>query len=245
MTGDELTDLPSFAANRDEAVSSASRRAIPQRVVKSPRGIGLIARLTVTIAFASAAVACAWAWQLQILLDELKVDQISTQTRVKDLEALLSNTDETVNKSSAALSAQLRLLDTEVRKLWDARKVNNAKMIELDKLTTLHNNALDEITIKTVSQGEQIEQLKLELSTLIKVSGDLERVMVGARQAQTELERLADGINRANLELAGLRKQVQSNSEWIDSINAFRRQVNMSISDLEAKVRDLRAPSMQ
>ena len=245
MTGDELTDLPSFAANRDEAVSSAPRSAIPQRAAKSPRGIGFVARLTVTVAIASAGVACAWAWQLQILLDELKVDQISTQTRVRDLEALLSNTDETVNKSSAALSAQLRLLDTEVRKLWDARKVNNAKMIELDKLTTLHNDALADVTRKTVSQGEQIEQLKLELSTLIKVSGDLERVMVSARQAQTELERLADGVNRANLELAGLHKQVQGNSEWIDSINAFRRQVNMSISDLEAKVIDLRAPSMQ
>ncbi|GIR70813.1 MAG: hypothetical protein CM15mP74_20640 [Halieaceae bacterium] len=77
--------------------------------------MGLTARLVLTLALAVAGIACGWAWQLQTALDESQRQQKATQGRVADLEALLSDTDETVNKSAAAMGAQLRLLDTEVR----------------------------------------------------------------------------------------------------------------------------------
>ena len=54
-----------------------------------------------------------------------------------------------------------------------------------------------------------------------------------------------DSLNKSNLERAALRKQVESNAEWIESINAFRRQVNASITQLEADVAALNAPVMQ
>jgi hypothetical protein len=59
------------------------------------------------------------------------------------------------------------------------------------------------------------------------------------------VERLADGLNKSNLERAALRKQVESNAEWIESINAFRRQVNANISQLEAEMAAINAPGMQ
>ena len=95
--------------------------------------LGLTARLVLTIALALAAIACAWAWQLQTLADTSRAQQLALQGRVADLEALLSDTDETVNKSAAAMSAQIRLIDTEVRKLWDARKASNGKLAKVEK----------------------------------------------------------------------------------------------------------------
>jgi hypothetical protein len=47
------------------------------------------------------------------------------------------------------------------------------------------------------------------------------------------------------LERAALRKQVESNAEWIESINAFRRQVNASIAKLEADLAAANGSSMQ
>ena len=252
MSGDDLNEIPSFTANRDEAVSSAPRGAIPPRAARSEASLGLTARLVLTIALALAAIACAWAWQLQTLADTSRTQQLALQGRVADLEALLSDTDETVNKSAAAMSAQIRLIDTEVRKLWDARKVSNVKLTQVEKSVVAQEKTITELTgtttaltSTTAAQGSTLETMLTELSALTKVAGDLERLAASAQRAQTDVERLADGLNKSNLERAALRKQVDSNGEWIESINAFRRQVNANMVELEADVAALRAPAMQ
>ena len=245
MSREELTDIPSFAANRDEAVSSAPRGAIPARSPRAECAMGLTARLVLTLALAVAAVACAWAWQLQMALDDSLKKQLATQGRVGDLEALLSDTDETVNKSAAAMGAQLRLLDSEVRKLWDARKDSNANITKLQKETVTQEKQITGLNNKSTEQAQLLASLKTELAALTRVAGDLERLAASAQQAQGDVERLADGLNKANLERAALRKQVESNAEWIESINAFRRQVNTSIAQLETDVRALSGAGMQ
>ena len=245
MSRDDLNDIPSFAANRDEAVSLAPRGAIPARAPRGEAAMGLTARLVLTIALAVAGIACGWAWQLQTLLDESQRQQKMTQGRVADLEALLSDTDETVNKSAAAMGAQLRLLDTEVRKLWDARKISNGKLTKLEKTAVTQEKQITNLNNKTSTQTEQLSSMQSELAALTKVAGDLERLAASAQRAQTDVERLADGLNRSNLERSALRKQVESNAEWIESINAFRRQVNANIAELEADVAALSAPAMQ
>lgn len=245
MSRDDLNDIPSFTANRDEAVSSAPRGAIPARAPRTEAAMGLTARLVLTIALAVAGIACGWAWQLQTALDDAQRQQKLTQGRVADLEALLSDTDETVNKSAAAMGAQLRLLDTEVRKLWDARKISNGKLTKLEKTAVTQEKQITNLNNKATRQAEQLALAQSELAALTKVAGDLERLAASAQRAQTDVERLADGLNKSNLERSALRKQVESNAEWIESINAFRRQVNANIAELEADVAALSAPAMQ
>ena len=245
MSRDDLNDIPSFTANRDEAVSSAPRGAIPARAPRTEAVMGLTARLVLTIALAVAGIACGWAWQLQTALDDAQRQQKLTQGRVADLEALLSDTDETVNKSAAAMGAQLRLLDTEVRKLWDARKISNGKLTKLEKTAVTQEKQITILNNKATRQAEQLALAQSELAALTKVAGDLERLAASAQRAQTDVERLADGLNKSNLERSALRKQVASNAEWIESINAFRRQVNANVAKLEADVAALSAPAMQ
>jgi uncharacterized coiled-coil protein SlyX len=205
MSRDDLNDIPSFAASRDEAVSSAPRGAIPPRAARAQGSMGVAARLTLTVALAAAGVACGWAWQLQMMLDEAQSQQKATQGRVADLEALLSDTDETVNKSAAAMGAQLRLLDTEVRKLWDARKVSNGKLTRLEKNVVTQEKQITGLNNKTDANAESLTAMQAELESLTKVAGDLERLAASAQRAQTDVERLADGLNKSNLERAALR----------------------------------------
>ena len=245
MSRDDLTEIPSFAANRDEAVSSAPRGAIPARSATTRAGIGLATRLVLTVALAAAGVACGWAWQLQTMLDAAQTQLKTTQARVADMEALLSDTDETVNKSAAAMGAQLRLLDTEVRKLWDARKISNASLLRLEKGAVTQEKQITGLNNKSTAQQARLDTMEQSLSALTKVAGDLERLAANAQRAQTDVERLADGVNKANLERAALRKQVESNAEWIESINAFRRQVNANITALEAEIAAMKAPVLQ
>ena len=176
MSRDDLNDIPSFTAKRDEAVSSAPRGAIPARASRTEAVMGLTARLVLTIALVAAGIACSWAWQLQTLLDDALYQQKLTQGRVADLEALLSDTDETVNKSAAAMGAQLRLLDTEVRKLWDARKISNGKLAKLEKTGVTQEKQITNLNDKALTQTEQLASMQSELAALTIVAGDLERL---------------------------------------------------------------------
>ena len=88
----------------------------------------------------------------------------------------------------------------------------------------------------------QIEDLGTKLAAARDSMGDLERLSKTAMDAQANLERLADNVNKANLDRAAMKQRVTSNEEWIESINAFRRQVNASISRLEDQLRNSPPP---
>ena len=80
-------------------------------------------------------------------------------------------------------------------------------------------------------------------AALQKVAGDLERLSKTAKDAQINMERIADNVNKANLDRAALTKRVATNEEWIESINAFRKQVNGNINRLETQLRSMQSSS--
>ena len=65
--------------------------------------------------------------------------------------------------------------------------------------------------------------------------------MSSAKANQSEVERVADALNRINLEFAKITKQVEDNKEWLGSINAFRSQVNSALTRMQADIRALQA----
>ncbi|MEE4203107.1 MAG: hypothetical protein V2I45_05710 [Halieaceae bacterium] len=244
MSRDDDHDIPSFAASRDEAVTSAPRGAPPSarpRGAAAPASGGggsVLGRLVLTVAFVAAAVACAWAWQLQMAMDQTQRELAATIERVSELELYLSDTDETFNQRATKINEDVDFWKTEIRKLWDWR--NKEAKPALEKLETQMSSANTNIKrLRTASdeQGNDLKTMRNDLAQLKKLSGDLERMAATAKRAQTDVERLADGVNKATLERAALNKRVDSNEEWIESINAFRRQVNANISRLESQIR--------
>jgi len=206
--------------------------------------MGLLARLVLTVALVVAAVACAWAWQLQQILDQSVANGAVVSGRVADLEALLSDTDESVEKSAAALGAQLNVVDKETRRLEQRRREMDIKIVKLEKASAATQADVGKLQTLVAGQGKSVTALqsgmpalKSDIAALKLVAGDLERLSKTAMDAQSNLERLADNVNKANLDRAAMKQRVTSNEEWIESINAFRRQVNASISRLEDQMR--------
>jgi len=202
--------------------------------------MGFLARFTLTITLVAAAVACAWAWQLQVALEASQTQAKSLSSRVADLEALLSDTDESVEKSAAALSAQLKVVDTETRRLEQRRREMDVRLDKVEKNTGSALTRVGNLEPLVNEQGKTVAALK-------SVAGDLDRLARSARDSQANMERLADGANKANLERAALNKRVAANEEWIEAINAFRKQVNANISRLESEIRAVQPtpPGMQ
>ena len=240
MSRDDLTEIPSFAARRDEAVDSAPRNAIPSRS-RGSAGLSGAGQFFLTLSFIAVCALSAYAWYSYQLIGELTADQSRTGKQVQSLENLLTDTDETVTKSAAAMGAQLNLLDSEVRKLWDARKVANRKVSNLEKTDKSTDATLQTLKDNGFRQRKTLDALTADLRELQTLSADIERLAGSARQIQNDVERLADDVNRANLERASLGNRVTANEEWVASINGFRKQVNTNVNQLRADIRQLSA----
>ncbi len=255
MPHDDLDHIPSIIPTRDNVPHRTSsktragkgngggaRRPPTQKSASGSGGSGLLARLFITVSLVIAAVACAWAWQLQGQLQQANVQMEDYAARIGDLEARLSDTDEGMSQNAAVQAAKIRDLDSEVRKLWD--NVWKQTKSRLDKLEA--QNKSQGKKVASTEKSLAAVQSKLgstsgDIAKLKSVAGDLSRLMASAKTNQTEVERVADKLNRINLDLAKMSKRVQGNEEWIGSINAFRKQVNASLAELQGSIRTLQA----
>ena len=252
MPKDDLDHIPAIVPAREGASTDARSKARPTRgggtrsaARKAPvpaSGSGWLARLLMTVALVIAAVACAWAWQLQGELQQARAAMADYAQRIGDLEDRLSDTDEGMSQNAEVQAAKIRELDTEVRKLWDnVWKQTKERLARLEQ-----DSAAQDTRISAAATGLDKAQAQLKSSTgdiarLKAVADELDTLMAGARRSPAEVERVADSLNRINLDIAKLNKRVQGNEEWINSINTFRKQVNASLVELEAAVRATQA----
>ncbi|MDH4042089.1 MAG: hypothetical protein OEV88_15660 [Gammaproteobacteria bacterium] len=249
MSQDDLDHIPSIVPTRDGPAPSGSSRPRPGKSggaqrpapAKTPAaggGTGALARVFIALSLVVAAVACGWAWQLQQGLQESTARAEDYAKRIGDLEARLSDTDQGMNQNAEVQAAKIRELDTEVRKLWDnVWKQASERLAKLEKDSAGQGKKVDATAAALATLQAQVKDAGGDIAKLKSVAGDLERVIASGKANQAEVERVADTINRVNLDMAKLGKRVQSNEEWIQSINAFRKQVNASIVELRSAVR--------
>lgn len=245
---DDFEPLTSIVAEADE-----DRR--PQQHSRRPATSGLGARIfTATFVFVALAVAVAsviWSWQLQQQLVEASHIMERHNERIMELEAALADTDEGLSQNAAQMAVRIKELYSEVDKLWaSAWRRNKADIEALQKASTNQDKALkalvsaDKTAIDERAQTTaMLDLLRKDMAALKSVASDLERLTANASSNQTALERTADKVNKLTLQFAALSKRVEGNEEWIGSINAFRRQVNTTLSDLQRAVRELEAPA--
>ena len=249
MPKDDLDHIPAIVPSREgvnqprTGPSGGERRrsAAAQKPPSKSGSAGLFTGLFTAISLIAAVLACAWAWQLQTELMQASDQLDSYATRIGDLEARLSDTDEGMNQSAAVQAVKIADLDSEVRKLWDFRKQAKGQLTKLEASSTGQGKSFKEMQSSVASTQSQLKEVADDMVKLKSVGGDLARLMSSAKVNQAEVERVADSLNRINLDLAKLEKRVAGNEEWVASVNAFRRQVNTSLSELQATIRALQA----
>ena len=256
MSKDDIDGIPSIVPSRDRdytmvqtPTASASRgKGKKGGNGGTPRGpavksaTSLLARLLITVSLVVAGVACAWAWQLQEQLRQTSFALNDYETRIADLEARLSDTDEGMSQNAAVQAAKIRELDSEVRKLWDnVWKKAGKRLDQLESTSSSHGKKIAATEKSVAGMESQVKGAASDIARLKSVAGDLERLMASARTNQTEVERVADTLNRINLEVNKLNRRVQGNEESVQAIDAFRRQMMTSVTDLQESVRILQS----
>ena len=242
----DIDTIPSMTPARDEVASRQARSngRNKRTATSGTGGAGFLARLFICISLVVAAVACAWAWQLQQSLDGSAALLANYETRIADLEARLSDTDEGLNESSAAMAVKIKELYSEVDKLWaSAWRRNKAKIADLEKARDGLTSRVATLEKTDAAYSGQLKSLGGDLEKLRAVAGDLDRLITTADANQALIERLGDDVSRAALENSRLQKRMQDSEEWQASVDAFRRQVNQALLELKQGPAAAAAPS--
>ncbi|GAB3322485.1 hypothetical protein [Haliea atlantica] len=263
MAQDDLDHIPSIVPGRDDDDPAPVSRPRGARSEASPRsgsrgsgggrggsgsppgagGGGSRAGIAVAVlALLLAAGAAFWAWQLQQKLGQANVTMERYAQRIADLEDRLSDTDEGLSQNTQAMAVKIKELYSEVDKLWaSAWRRNKAAIEELQKSSSSQGNKLSATEKSLASAQEQLKQASADLARLKSVAGDLERLMSSAKANQAAVDRATETLNRLSGQVAGLAKKVENQEQWLQSIDAFRRQVNGSLTELQGAVRSLQA----
>lgn len=153
------------------------------------------------------------------------------QARFEALESRLSNTDESVTQSGAALQIKLGRQGDELKKHWKEIKklwgvtndINKGKIEKNQKDISFLASKRQALETAVAKDSKSLKALS---GNYLGISADLDAVNENMRN-------YADGLNRLNNSLSRIDRELKSNAEAVESMEAFRRQINQKIYALE------------
>ena len=253
MPHDDLDHIPPIVPTRDgdhqgNTASTDTPRVDKNRRTRQPgqpaeaNTSRILTRSTAIVALIVAGIACVWGWQLQEQLQLANGQMADYATRIADLEARLSDTDEGMNQNATVQAAKVASLETEVRKLWDnVWKQSKQRLDKLESLSAAQGTSIKGLEVTLASAESQLTKMSADAAKLKIVADDLARVVASTSLTQAEVERVADSLNRIDLAATKLDKRVAANQEAVRSIDAFRKQVNASLNQLRSTLRAIQA----
>ena len=141
------------------------------------------------------------------------------------MEEQISSMKDSNQDSISSLEEQTTFLNREVRKLWDLSNKRNRKSI--DSLT----NQLAEIKITS----KELSKANNSLAAKQRASGleiaKLEKIQTDLKQGLSNLDSLTD---KSDIE-----KKIESQEEAIAAFDAYRKQMNRALLDLEVRINEL------
>lgn len=182
-----------------------------------------------------------FAWQQYQQLNTL-------QRNFDDLNARLASTDESLSQSGTALQLKIREqgeeLDkhwVEIKKLWGISYDRNRKQIEANTKAASGNAArLAKMENLATTVSEVKKQLELDSKKIADISSNALVVSADMEDIQQRLRNVVDklsALDRAfNQWRSGVDSRLKKNEEALDSIDAYRRQINQELLQLRQKL---------
>ena len=164
---------------------------------------------------------------LSLWVSELSKASDSINSRVESrlsiLEEQLQLADSTSTEFLSDINTQLQFLDKEIRKLWDlSNKRNKANIAKLTQDIGKHAAALKEIAATQTNDQTNINSIKNESQKLRSLIDELS-------QANKE------NLNAQN-KIAELNKSILLLEETVQAFDAYRRQNNEMLQEMQLKI---------
>jgi chromosome segregation ATPase len=242
----------SLAIDQDDIVHPTASKSSTPPPVKLPEsdggGGGGFVMFMLTILILALSGASYYLYDQSIMV---KKQLKASQARLDTLEQRLSVADESMTQSSATAQVRLKELDSEVRKLWDnVWKKQKEELAVLDVSLTGHKAELDKAIKRLATQEARtkisddqlakfMKTYAAERESLTSMAGKVDRVIAQAEVNRKQLldmsKQVASG-GGLDARVKDLERRITQNEEWLDSINAFRRQINRDIESMRVTI---------
>lgn len=247
MTTDRQEPKISLSIDEEDiAQRAATRKPAPAAATaaNAPAGSGGFVMFMLTVLVL---LLCGASYYLYDQLSRTQAQLLAGQERINVLEKSLSSADESISESTVTTSVKLKELDQEVRKLWDnVWKKQKEELAQhdatLDKQKVEMDKAVKRITeleakLKTseAQLGKLSKSYNSERESITSMAGKLDRTIAQAEVNRKELlnmgKQLASG-GGLDARVKDLERRIRQNEDWLDSVNAFRKQVNRDIESM-------------
>ena len=173
---------------------------------------------------------------LSLWVSELSKDSNSINSKVESrlsiLEEQLQLADSTSTEFLSDINTQLQFLDKEIRKLWDlSNKRNKVNISKLTKDVSKHTAALKEIAATQTNDQTNINSIKNESQKL--------------RSAIDELSQANKENLNAQNKIAELNKSILLLEETVQAFDAYRRQNNEMLQEMQLKISSIESLTSQ
>ncbi len=162
----------------------------------------------------------------------------SAEQRLLVLEDRLRVTDEAMTETGADTSKQINFWETEIRKLWAISNERNKNWIKANEASLGKQQA----SVAALQQGqkssaEQLKSLDASVKKLADLQGSIDALNKRVVEMNRTQQQLVDRVNGARQAVAslqsGLANRVEDTESAIESIDAFRAQMNRRVNALE------------
>jgi septal ring factor EnvC (AmiA/AmiB activator) len=173
---------------------------------------------------------------LSLWISELSKTSNSVNSKVESrlliLEEQLQLADSTSTEFLSDINTQLQFLDKEIRKLWDlSNKRNKVNISKLTKDVSKHTEALKEIAATQTNDQTNINSIKNESQKL--------------RSAIDELSQANKENLNAQNKIAELNKSILLLEETVQAFDAYRRQNNEMLQEMQLKISSIESLTSQ
>ena len=152
------------------------------------------------------------------------------ESRLSILEEQLQLADSTSTEFLSDINSQLQFLDKEIRKLWDlSNKRNKVNIENLTQDISKHSAALKEIARTQTNDQANINAITKESKKLIIVIDELSQAN-------------RDNLNTQN-KIAELNKSILLLEETVQAFDAYRRQNNEMLQEMQLKLSNIESPT--
>ena len=249
---DDLLDIPSIAPAKDEVAGYRSKRK-QSDIVPTPR-------------YGEPVKASSWPVRVMlglltvgivgggVLAYQAYVDNQAAMTqalrRIEDLEGRLALVGDSTEETTANVIERLDFNFSEIDKLWAARNATNNVVNELNgKVTVLQQESTEfKETTDTLSEllarnAAQVEDAMASVNRLQTSMGEaeesilnLERSVQSVQSVAQDMANIRATLNNGDSSLIGLRDRLTNLEEAIESIDAYRLQVNQALNRLQQNI---------
>ena len=249
---DDLLNIPSMVPARDEVVHHQNKRRQPE--IEPTHRYGETIKVStwpvrIMLGVLTLAIAAGGYLAYTVYQDNLAALR-QANLRLEDLEGRLALVGDSAEETTANVLERLDFNFSEIDKLWAARNATNNNVNELTgKVAVLEDasqghtettETLAQLISRNANQTQdalvELNRVKTEVEQAVANITRLNTSMQSVQSVAQDMANIRASLNNGDSTLVGLQDRMANVEEAVESIDAYRLQVNQTIIRLQENI---------